>query len=405
MSLDDCFRAAVQMNETVKIQDENIVQADENYVQAKGAILPQVTGSASDFWQQNPAAQGATASSFYPPSQPLVKVSGDQPLFRGFREYAGLRQTKDLVRSQEETWKNTAIALFRDTSLQFYTVASLEQDMRNLGTEIDLNLQWIDELEKRIRIGRSQLTEKLVEEVNVYSLRAQMESLDEQLKVARENLALDTGLSTDIPINDTIQLPDTIASEGDYIALIQKRPDVASSVEAQASAQEGTSIAWGAHLPSIDLLGDYYFDRTGALQNVDWDIQIALTVPIFAGGTIQSKVRQAASQERQADLTRARTERAAAQDVRTWYKSFLSDLQQMRAYEKAAVTGKKNYLAQMQQYRMGLVTNIDVLTALTAYQENVRALDRAKFSSKLDYTRLESSVAHMPAGSDLVPPH
>jgi hypothetical protein len=113
-------------------------------------------------------------------------------------------------------------------------------------------------------------------------------------------------------------------------------------------------------------------------------------------------VRQAASQERQADLTRARTERAAAQDVRTWYKSFLSDLQQMRAYEKAAVTGKKNYLAQMQQYRMGLVTNIDVLTALTAYQENVRALDRAKFSPTC---RPAATSSHRTEPRFLIPNH
>jgi outer membrane protein len=59
---------------------------------------------------------------------------------------------------------------------------------------------------------------------------------------------------------------------------------------------------------------------------------------------------------------------------------------------------------QQRDYRFGLVTNLDVLQALTAYQENLRALDRARYTAKLNYLRLEAAVVRRPAAAPGTPP-
>ena len=52
-----------------------------------------------------------------------------------------------------------------------------------------------------------------------------------------------------------------------------------------SAAQENVSVQRGAHYPSIDGTANYYFVRPpGILQNVHWDVGVALTVPIFSGG-------------------------------------------------------------------------------------------------------------------------
>jgi len=43
------------------------------------------------------------------------------------------------------------------------------------------------------------------------------------------------------------------------------------------------------------------------------------------------------------------------------------------------------------------VTNLDVLQALNSFQENQRALDRARFTGKLNWLRLETAAAYRPA--------
>ena len=64
--------------------------------------------------------------------------------------------------------------------------------------------------------------------------------------------------------------------------------------------------------------------------------------------------------------------------------------------EKATDATQKNYEAQRRDYRLGLVTNLDALQALTAFQENQRALDRARYAAKLNHLRLQAASARRP---------
>jgi outer membrane protein len=130
---------------------------------------------------------------------------------------------------------------------------------------------------------------------------------------------------------------------------------------------------------------------------VEWDVQLALTVPLYAGGGTSARVREAVSQKTQADLDTSRVQRLAEQEIRSFYQTTLLDRKQLRALETATDAAKKNYEAQQRDYRYGLVTNLDVLQALTSYQENVRALDRAHYSAKLNWLRLQAATALRPA--------
>jgi outer membrane protein len=130
---------------------------------------------------------------------------------------------------------------------------------------------------------------------------------------------------------------------------------------------------------------------------VDWDVQLALTVPLYAGGSLQSQVREALSQSTQAELSTSQARRQAEQEIRAVYQSVVFDRSRLVALEKATESARKNYEVQRHDYRLGLVTNLDVLQALTAFQENQRALDRARYIAKLDYLRLEAAAARRPA--------
>jgi outer membrane protein len=150
----------------------------------------------------------------------------------------------------------------------------------------------------------------------------------------------------------------------------------------------------------VDLTGNYYLKRSGSLEDVNWDVGIALTVPLYTGGATQSQVREAASQRTQAELSVSQARRLAEQEVRASYRSVVYDRSQIDALTTATELARKNYDAQTRDYRLGLVTNLDVLQALTAFQQNQRALDRARYTIKLDYVRLEAAAARRPAKSE-----
>jgi outer membrane protein TolC len=396
LTLDEYFSAALKRSEVVATQGELIRQAEEHHTQANSALRPTVNGVAS-YTRQDPIPAGDLSNSTSPNRQSLAKLTATQPLFRGFREFAALRQTKALLGAQDQDYRNARAQLFKDVVQNFYTVLSIEQDLKNIGEEINQNIDREKELKDRVRIGRSRIGEVLTVQSTISTLRAQVEQLQGQLSAAREAFAFLSGLAPATLLRDTEDLPANLEPLDDYLARLERRPDVKASQQRLSAAQENTTVARGANLPSLDLNANRYLERTGNLKDSTWDVGIALTVPIYAGGLLQSRVSEAVSLRTQAELSASQVSRQAEQEIRSVYQSVVFDRSQLDALEKATESARKNYETQRRDYRLGLVTNLDVLQALTAFQQNQLALDRARYTMKLDYLKLQAAAVRRPA--------
>jgi outer membrane protein len=387
------YEAAIKRSETVGIDIELINQAEERYRQAIGAILPNVSVVGSYLRQEQP---DTGASNLYPGGQPLLKIQGTQVLFRGFREFAGLRQSKKLTEANQQDERQARLLLFNDVVQNFYTVLSLEKNLANYSSEIEAYENRIKELRQRIRIGRSRESEVLTVEASLAGLRAQIESAKGQLQVARELYAFLTGLPAETPLTDDQPLLRTVQPVEYYVNGVEQRPDVTANKIRLSATQENLAIAKGAYLPSADFTGNYYLHRFGATANVSWDIQFLASFPLYTGGTIDSSVRQAASQIHQYELNLSLARRQGDEQIRAAYRTYMADQQQVEALRGSKLANERNLKAELTDYRLGLVTNLDVLNALISFQESERALDQQTFTTKLDYLRLEN-VAGMNA--------
>jgi len=390
-TLEECFQAALKRSEKVGVQDELLVQTKEGKTQAIGGLFPTISGTATYLHQPSPAELSATS----PADQNTVKLSADQPLFRGLREFATIRQKDAQVGMQKFALQDAARQLFYDTTTAYYNVLALESDKNNYLNEIDVNNKRLKELQNFLRIGRSRLSEVLTQKANISSLEAQLMNTRGQLENAKEILAFLTGLDRDLILQDTGDMSDDSKPLPYYLAKIEDRPDIKTAAESVHIYDEGISIAFGQHLPSIDLIGDYYPVKPGtqAQQNVNWDVQLVLSMPIFEGGVIQSQVRQATSVERQYELQLSQVRRSAEQEVRQFYDNFAADKTQVQKLDETVDLSKRNYEAELQDYRNGLVTNLDVLQAITTWQDAERASAHQKFVMKLDHTKLEAAAA------------
>lgn len=387
-TLESSYQAAIKRSETVGIDIELINQAEERYRQAIGAVLPNVSVVGSYLRQQIP---DNAASNLYPAGQPLLKLQATQVLFRGFREFAGLRQNKKFTEATQQDERQARTLLFNDVVQNFYLVVSLEKTLQNYATEIESYQNRIKELRQRIRIGRSRESEVLTVEASLAGLRAQIESAKGQLQVARELYAFLTGFPAETPLFDDQPLLRRVPTVEYYINGVDQRPDISANKIRLNATQEQMALAKGAYLPSADFTGNYYLHRFGATANVNWDIQFLATFPLYAGGTIDSSVRQAASQIHQYELNVSLARRQGDEQIRAFYRTYTADQQQVEALKGSKLANERNLKAELTDYRLGLVTNLDVLNALISYQESERALDTQIFTTKLDYFRLESA--------------
>jgi outer membrane protein len=393
LTLTEAYQSALEKSEDVANQVEALIQVEEKGKQATGALLPSLNGVG--ILQQQ--ASGSV-SAVFPTEQTTWKITAQQPLFRGLREYAALRQTHRQVEANEYQKSQAMTTVYITVASAYYQLLALEYDLKNLKTEIEVNQARLEELKKFRKIGRSRETEVLNSESAIAALEAQVESIQGQITSNRAVFLSLIGKPAETLLTDSESsfTEKTLKSLPDYLGRVDSRPDIQALIKQNESTQESLIIARGAHLPSVDLFGNYYLKRPGVLKNVDWDVQLALTLPIFQGGVTQSQVRAASSQVKQADLALEKARRSAREQIESAYDLVVSDLKQFEKSKKALDLSTRTYAAEQQDYRYGLVTNLEVLQSLTQSQESKRAVDRIHFQLTLDSLRLLTAVSESP---------
>ena len=392
LSLNDCYKSSLKRSEVLATQQELVIQAEESYRRAWGAILPTVTGYYSYFRRNAPdlTSSGNTVSSV---GQQTLMITAGQPLFRGFRNFAAVSAAKASITAQEQAGQWAGTQLYRDVAQAYFTRLAVEKDLNVLDNQLDLYAKRIKELQDRINIGRSRITELLTVQSAQAILKAQREQVSGQLYVAKEVLAFLTGLDQDIKLDDLDEVPSQVGSLESYQSRISDRPDIMAAIKNVESFKSQVSVARGAHLPSVDLIGNYYADRPDLSRNGDWDVGIAVTLPIFMGGITSSNVKTAQSQQRQSELQLSRVQRLALQEIRSLYHNLKADLLQLTALQEAFNLAEKNYKANTKDYKLNLVNNLDVMQALAAYQDTQRSLEKIRYLTKIDYNHLEAAAA------------
>ena len=120
-----------------------------------------------------------------------------------------------------------------------------------------------------------------------------------------------------------------------------------------------------------------------------------LNIPIYSGGLIQSRVREALANEDRArsDLETAR--RNAAQGARQAYVGVDFGLAQVRSLESAEVSAKSQLDSTRIGYQVGVRINLDVLNATTQLYATRRDLKKARYDFLVNGLRLQSAVGEL----------
>lgn len=387
-TLDDCFQAALKQSETLAGQTEQINQAEARYSQALAAVLPNLSLNGAYGYAQEKAGPAA--------SQTVAKLSAVQPLFRGFREYAALRQSGNLITAEKEAWHWAGLQLYCDVAEALYTLQSLETEHAHLEIQLRLYDQRIKDLQDRVRIGRSRDSEVLSVQAAQAALQAQDQEQQGLVSVARDLMAFLTGLPRDSQYQNPPPFAMAVEPLETCLGRLGGRPDIAAA-RAQAEAnREAVGIAGGGHWPEVDASGNYYLYEQGVSPEDAWDAQVALTLPLFQGGAVSARTKEAQAQFRQSELTLRRLTRLAEQEIRSEYATLQSALAQRAAWEKASGLAHKNYLAVLREYNLGLATNLDVLKALADDQDILRSADRSGFAVWIAFSRFQAAAAIAP---------
>jgi outer membrane protein len=246
----------------------------------------------------------------------------------------------------------------------------------------------VDDLRDRVNLGRSRPSELLQAQTDLANAKVTIASQLGSLNAAKETVAFYTGIpSSYLVLKDTGQFPSVQQLEV-YLQHSPSRPDVLSQIETMRQSERQLASAVGQLLPTVSAQGNFLASQDPVSNNVDATMTIEVSMPIFDGGLIAGQIHQNHELVRQNRLNVEQLQRTADQDTRTAYANFDAAVAQILVLREAATLAAKDFEAQVDDYRRGVVSNLDVLTALQDYQTARIQLHNANMTARLDLINL-----------------
>ena len=392
-TLKESFLAARKNMESIKRAELNILQKEERKNLAKSALLPNLNAFGT-YTKIDPPNVNGGISVLTLKRQYNYGIRLTQPLIRG-GVMGAFDFAKDDYLLSEFQKSATELNLYQLVINNFYNLKIAQDDVKNLKRFLDYSKSRVKDIRARTNIGRSRRGELVEAEAQLHVAESQYKESMIGLKQLEEQYFFYTqtrpGMIADF--SGIPQLNETLPS---LLSKIQKRPDILATQQQVKTAEHQVTISKGGHYPTVDLVGNYYLDRTGALESSDWDAGIQVNIPIYLGGRVDATTREAAAGKRIAELTSKEAARNAEQEITVLFQNFKQLESQLKSQKQALSKSEEAYELNQKDYQNGLVTNLDVLQSLNTFIQNKRAYDSLYSLTHMTHKNLEAAVGVLP---------
>jgi outer membrane protein len=173
---------------------------------------------------------------------------------------------------------------------------------------------------------------------------------------------------------------------------------------AQASAEiaeKEVARNRGGHYPTVDLVANYtQSNANGSIYGVGIDstnksVGVQLNMPLFQGGVVNSKWREAEANRERARQELENARRNVAQQARQAYLGVVSGVAQVQALQQALTSSESVLEASKLGQEVGVRTNLDVLNAQQQLFSTRRDLYQAQYDYLLSQLRLKQAVGSL----------
>ncbi len=241
---------------------------------------------------------------------------------------------------------------------------------------------------KAFEVGTATILDSYEAQASYNAASAREISAINQLEVKRNALGTLTGLVNEgiSPLKGKIALlaPEPDSADAWIARALSNNPAIAISEQQTQLARQNVTAARGNHLPRLALTAGYQDQstnnpRTSFTDNRGSNIGLNLTIPLYAGGGINSQVREAVALQEQAGEQLESSKRKVREDVRAAFLGVSNGAALVKANEQLLLSAKNKVDATRLGREVGLRTILDLLQAEQAYYEAERQLSESRY--------------------------
>tara|TARA_B100000614_G_scaffold259289_1_gene283531 strand:- start:141 stop:1481 length:1341 start_codon:yes stop_codon:yes gene_type:complete len=392
----DIYNEALENDPTFKSAEYSYLADKEIVVQGRAALLPSITLSGTTNW--NEYYQNDQLQQEYNSFSKSARVS--QPLLR-LDTWFNFKRSKSLTDAAEAEFAYEQQSLLvRTAELYFGVLRAIDNLNASVSEEKAIKKQ-LDQAQQRYEVGLSAITgvqeaqlafdlskaARINNEGNLFSAREALNAL-----IGREIFSLDQ-------LGDSLQISSPFPnSKEEWVQLALKNNyQLKAAYLRKDAAKSNARSAASNHLPKIDIVGSGSESETNQFNYEGFSINgqgipvpavtgrrnysIQLSMPLFQGGAVNSRRKQAYSQYSQADENTLFTERRIIQEVRSQFSNVNTLVANVTAQKQAVISATSALEATQVGYKVGTRNVVDLLQA----EKNLYSAEKNLANAKYDY--------------------
>lgn len=146
-------------------------------------------------------------------------------------------------------------------------------------------------------------------------------------------------------------------------------------------ARENIQLQKAGHYPSLDLNANRADVDTAFTRTISSQVNLQLTIPLYSGGAVSSRSRQAAYNYEASRQNLENLQRDTVRTVRNAYRGQETSISQIKALDQTRVSTRSALEATQAGYEVGTRTIVDVLNA----ERNVYLAEREYAAARYSY--------------------
>ena len=372
--------------------------------QTLSQLLPDVSLSANTAWNEQTIS---SAFSFGTPSNGNAvgynshgyQLNLSQPLFRWDRFLQYQQSDSIIQQSNAELLAAKQDLIIRVSEAYFNLLAAHDNLDFARAEKLALSRQ-LDQAKQRFEVGLTAITD--VQEAQagydraVASEIAAENNIDNTREVLREIIGV--YLTDYSPLGVSMPLvtpePDDIDK---WTTMAQEQSlSVIASEYAVDTAREEIRIRQAGHFPTVDLSAGAGYNKSGgrfgASKIHTTDVGIQVNVPLFKGGYVTSRTREAVELLNQQLLRLEQARRTVQSDTRQAYLGVISGISQVNAFKQALVSSETALQATEAGFEVGTRTAVDVVASQQSLLQARRDYAQSRYNYVLDTLRLKRAT-------------
>ncbi len=407
-NLTDVYRMAEQFDPTLRAAAQARAAARENIPQAQANFLPNVgfTGSSAYAWVEYPTLPNADSGSNN------YSLNLNQSIYNR-KNFALLDKAELIVQQANVSYADSQQELIVRVTQAYFDVLRTQAAFKLAQSDLEAAQKRLEQTQKRYDVGLIPVTD-LADALAARDQRsAAVIKAENALSFAREGLRTITGQSIDylLDVKDGLVLLTPVPNDlKEWTSFAEKQNLKLQSAEISINInREEIEVQRSGHYPTLDLVASYAYQEPPVLTNLprmsdayyyQSQVAVQLNVPLYMGGSVSSRTRQATYLFQQAQDQYEAARLDTVRNTKDAFRTVNAKIDEVKAFQQGKKSAEMQLEANEAGYQVGTRTIVDVINAQNQLSLAISNLNNSRYDYLLT-TILLKRFAGTLAVSDL----